>query len=435
MNMKLFIAGIVVCGTFGILAAADWPQFLGPNRDNASSETGLIKTFPKEGPKELWKIDLGPGFGGAAVEGGMVYVLDRDGDKGDILRCVDLATGGQKWSYAYDAPYPHKVQFPGSRSTPLVDKDYVYTIGVLGDMNCVSKTTHQRVWGKQLLKDFGGDLPQWAVSQSPVAYKDTIIVAPLSKTAGVVALSRDKGEIVWKTRAIGDMKYPSPYVTTIGGVDQVIMISGGDKKAAVVTGIDAAKGDILWSNDKFVCGLPIPSPLNVGDGKIFICGAYNGTNSMMLDVKKTGGKWSATPLFTNAKFSSHNANPVLYKDYLYVNGTTMQSKNGFQCMDLKGNIKWQTMPSTDETIPTSKQEVSFGIGNILLAGDVIFALHGDTGELAMIEASPDGYKELARAKVLDAKDKNVWAPLVLSDGKLIVRDQHQMKCFDVKAAE
>jgi outer membrane protein assembly factor BamB len=420
-NMKLFIAGLVVCGTFGILVAADWPQFLGPDRDNVSSETGLVKTFGKEGPKKLWTIDVGPGFGGAAIEGGMVYILDRVGEKGDVLRCLDLATGEEKWSYAYDAP--GKCQFSGSRSTPLVDKDYVYTIGMMGDMNCISKTTHKPVWTRQLLKEFGGQLPTWAVSQSPVAYKDTIIVAPLSKTAGVVALSRDKGAVVWKSDPIGTMQYPSPYVTTIDGVDQVIMISNFGQ----VTGIDAAKGAILWHNDKFECKIPIPSPLNVGDGRIFICGAYNGTGSMMLDVKKTGDKWSATPEFANKKFSSQNANPVLYKDYLYGNGGTSSAGNsGFQCMDLKGKIKWQTMPAKGD--PTD-----FGLGNILLAGDVIFALRGDKGELVMIQPSPDGYKELARAKVLDAKGGTVWAPLAISDGKLIVRDQHQMKCFDVKA--
>jgi outer membrane protein assembly factor BamB len=425
--MKLFIASLVVCTTFGILAAADWPQFLGPNRDNASTEP-VAKSFPKEGPKVLWKLDVGPGFGGPAVDGGMVYILDRDGEKGDILRCLDLAKGEQQWTYAYDAPAvakefgrDSKLQFNGSRSTPLVDKDYVYTIGLMGDMNCISKTTHKPVWTKQLIKDFGGKLPMWAVSQSPVAYKDTIIAAPLSATAGVVAFNRATGAVVWQTPSIGAMKYTSPYVTTIDGVDQVIMISGDGQ----VTGIDATKGGILWQYDKFVCHLPIPSPLNVGDGRIFICGGYN-AGSVMLEVKKANGKWSDTPAFSNLKFGSHNANPVLYKDYLYANGTTVQAKNGFQCMDLKGNIKWQTMPDTD---------VDFEIGNILLAGDVIFAIHGKTGELAMIQPSPDGYKELARVKVLDAKGQTVWAPLVLSGGKLIVRDQHQMKCLDVKAAD
>jgi outer membrane protein assembly factor BamB len=434
--MKSFIAGLVVCGTFGILVAADWPQFLGPNRDNVSGETGLVKAFPADGPKVLWTVDVGPGFGGPAIEGGMVYILDRDGEKGDILRCLDLATGpkGEKnWSYAYDSPSPHKLQYPGSRSTPLVDKDYVYTIGVMGDMNCVSKATHKPVWTKQLIGGFGGKLPQWAVAQSPVAYKDTIIAAPITEQAGVVAFSRDKGEIVWKTPAIGAMQYPSPYVTAIDGVDQVIMISatGKTNNIASITGIDAVKGDILWTYDKWVNELPIASPLNVGDGRIFICGAYN-FGSVMLAARKTGGKWIADPVFTQPKFGSLNANPVLYKGNLYANGAwRVGAKAGFQCMDLKGNFKWQTTALE----PTPKREVNFRLGNILLAGDVIFALNGDTGELAMIEPSPDGYKELARAKVLDARDKTVWAPMAISDGKLIVRDQHQMKCLDVKAGD
>jgi outer membrane protein assembly factor BamB len=432
--MKLFIASLVLCGSFGILFAADWPQFLGPKRDNASTEP-VAKTFPKEGPKELWQVDVGPGFGGPAIADGMVYLLDRDGEKGDILRCIDLVKGdkGEKsWSYAYDAPSSPKLPFPGSRSTPLVDKDYVFTIGVMGDMNCISKTTHRPVWTKHLLKDFGGKLPVWAVAQSPVAYKDTIIVTPLSEQAGVVAFSRDKGDIVWKTAAVGTMQYASPYVTRIDGVDQVIVISGTGKDASIasITGIDAAKGDILWSYDKWDNKLPIASPLNIGDGKIFLCGGFSG-DSFALDIKQGAGKWSADLAFSSRDFTSYNANPVLYKGYLYSNSSTMRKKNGFRCMDLKreGMMMWRT----SDLDPV----VDFGLGNILLAGDVIFALNGDTGELAMIQPSPDGYKELVRAKVLEAKGKNpnVWAPMALSDGKLIVRDQHQMKCLDVKAQD
>jgi outer membrane protein assembly factor BamB len=427
--MRLFIAGLAVCGTFGILAAADWPQFLGPNRDNASTEPGVATTFPAGGPKELWKMDVGPGFGGAAIEGGMVYIMDRDGstasspssgEKADIVRCVDLATGKEQWNFSYDAAMDPKYIL-GSRSTPLVDKDNVYTLGPLGDLYCVSKKTHKPLWCKQLAKDFGAaERPYWYYAQSPAAYKDMIIVAPFAKDVGVVALKRDTGEVVWKSPALGENhSYTSPLVTTIDGVDQVVVMP---KRA---TGIDAATGKVLWTCYKWSAYMPIPSPLYLGEGRIFLCGPYN-AGCALIKVAKGEGKWSAEEVFSHHNFGSWNANPVFYKGYLYANGTTEKDKNGMQCMDLKGEIKWQTAQLDPP--------VDFGAGNVLLADGVIFLLNSGTGELAVVRPSPEGYKELSRAKVLDAKGGNVFAPLAISDGKLIVRDLHQMKCLDVKAA-
>ena len=141
--------------------------YLGPRRDGTSAEKGLLRTWPKEGPKVLWTAPVGIGYGGPVVSGGKVYLLDRDDAVGDKLRALDFATGKELWSFAYAAP--GKFDHPGSRTTPTVDGDNVYTFGPLGDLYCVSTSTHKPVWNKNVWKDFGGgSLPRWALTQNPL---------------------------------------------------------------------------------------------------------------------------------------------------------------------------------------------------------------------------------------------------------------------------
>ena len=147
------IALLVTLSVAGVFAA-DWPGYLGPRRDGTSTEKGLLRTWPKEGPKVLWTVPLGIGFGGPAVSRGKVYLLDRDDKVGDTLRVYDFATGKELWNFAYDAP--GSFEFPGSRTTPTVDGNIVYIAGPLGDLHAIDINTHKPVWHKNIWKDFGG---------------------------------------------------------------------------------------------------------------------------------------------------------------------------------------------------------------------------------------------------------------------------------------
>src|SRR4030042_890039 len=150
MKTELTLIAVIVMVMSGSVLA-DWPQYLGPDRNAISPEKGLLRSWPEAGPKVLWAISLGAGYGGAAVSDGKVYVLDRDGNEKDVLRCLDLTTGEEQWSYSYDAP--GRVQHPGSRSTPAIDGNYVYTCGSFGDLYCFDKNTHKPVWNKNVWKD------------------------------------------------------------------------------------------------------------------------------------------------------------------------------------------------------------------------------------------------------------------------------------------
>lgn len=170
---------IVVMATACNSLAADWPQYLGPDRNSTSPETGLLRSWPQDGPEVLWAVAVGRGYGGPVIQDGKVYVRDRDDEVGDSLRCFDLSSGKELWNFSYDAP--GSVSFPGSRSVPTVDGNHIYSCGHNGDLYCIDMNTRKPVWNKNVWTDFGGELgggyprgpgpasrfPIWAVTRNP----------------------------------------------------------------------------------------------------------------------------------------------------------------------------------------------------------------------------------------------------------------------------
>ncbi|MFB3893012.1 MAG: PQQ-binding-like beta-propeller repeat protein [Phycisphaerae bacterium] len=424
------LAGLVIVSCAAL--AGDWPQFLGPNRDGVSPETGLARTWPEGGPKELWKLDMGPGFGPAAIVAGKVYIMDHKGDQ-DLLRCLDLAKGTEEWSYSYDAPGKVSGGYPGPRSTPAVDDKYIFTIGVFGHVKCFAregkkgddgKVTHEPLWSKNLTdEEFGSKLPQWAFSQSPLVYKDMVIIAPQSKNVGVAALDKATGAVKWKSgpTGAGVITYCSPMLAKIGGKDQIVMESGDRDKGVRVNGIDPADGKILWTYSGWKCDIPVPSPTAIGDGRFFVTGGYRSGCAMFKVEAKTDGTFDVKELWKNADAGSHANNPILWKDHLYF-ASNQNKASGLVCLDLEGNIKWQT-----------KNAPAIDKGGMVMADGLLYLEDGSGGFLRLIDANPEAYKELAKAKVLAGSE--IWGPLSLSDGKLVLRDQKQVKCLDVSAGK
>ena len=237
---------------------------MGPNEDGISPEKNLLKAWPAEGPKVLWTVPMGKGYGGAAVRGGKVYVLDRPDQKQDVLRCLDLASGKEEWKFAYDAP--GNIDHDGSRSTPAVSANRVYTIGPFGQFYCLDLPTHQVIWQKNLLQDYGVKKPNWAVTQSPVLYKTLVIAAPQSSSIGIAAYDAETGKEVWRSGPVGEMAYVTPKLVTIEGTDQFVMVAGNG-----TYGISAADGKTLWKN-AYSCRMAIPNVTSLGNGKIFATG-------------------------------------------------------------------------------------------------------------------------------------------------------------------
>jgi len=458
--VAILAAAVVLLSVGGY--AGDWPQYLGPNRNGVSPETGLARTWPAEGPKVLWTFPLGGGFAGPAVSEGKVYVLDRDGSKQDIVRCIDLASGKEDWNFAYDAP--GSFAKPGSRSTPTVDAQCVYTCGGFGDLYCIDKKTHQPVWHKNIVKDLGGDqIPNWGVSQNPLLYGDLVIVAAQTPKAGVVAFDKKTGDIKWMSTPVGAVGkgggYVSPELVRIAGEDQIVAIGAGKEGQAdqgqqgdrprrgagkakagkqgaaaparaaesegsgggaqTVAGLDPKTGRTLWSYSGWQCKIPVPGVVDIGDGRLFITGGYK-AGSAMIKVEKKGAAYQATEVYKTQAFGTHVHPPILYKGFLYAHCTDNTGRqDGMVCMDLDGNVKWKTGKSPD-----------FERGGYLLAAGLMFDMDGKNGDLYLVELDPQAFKKLASAKLLGTKE--CWAPMALSDGKLLIRDQGQMKCVAVR---
>ena len=345
-----------------------------------------------------------------------------------MLRCIDLASGKEEWTFAYDAPAEakanaklgqYKGNYNGSRNLPAVDAKNVYILGPFGDLNCLRKQTHQSLWSANLIKDFDASLGNWGICQSPVLYKETVIVAPLSNKAGIVAFDKNTGKVIWQSERVGEICWTSPFISTIDCIDQVVMLVGRGEPRLV--GLDAATGKKLWVYHGWKCPNPIASQTDCGKGRFFITGGY-GSGCVMVQVQKDGDAWKTEELFHNKDCGAQAVKPVFYKDCIYANSNDRihGQSNGLMCMDLTGKVAWKT--SNDQTEEN---------GSLLIADGKIFSLSSESGTLRLVQATPEGYKELASAAVTTGR--NIWAPMAISDGKLLLRNRRTLICLDVSA--
>lgn len=422
---KVFVVVIVFASVlFTNAFAADWPQFLGPDRTGISPEKVLARSWKADGPEVLWKMKLGEGYGSGAIKDGKVYILDRVDAKQDVLRCLDLVTGKEEWNFSYEAD--GKIPHPGSRAVPTIDDGKIYIVGPHGLMHCVDAVSRKVVWKKDLLAEFDADLPRWGLVSSPLIYKDMVIVAPQGDKAVVVALKKKTGEVVWKTvEPAGRSSYATPSIANICGVDQVLFNCGGDSRrgsVGKVVGISAADGKLLWVYQGWSGRIPIPYPEPVGKDMVYVSGGY-GAGSVMLKIKKVGEKFETEEVFqmSSKDWKGQIHQPIVHQGHMYVdNNGKSGDKPGLICMTLDGEIKWKT--GDIEGGP------KYDRGGMLMADGMIYVVDAE-GYLRLLEVNPKEYKELASVQLLGGKE--IWAPLAMSDGKLLIRDQEKMLCLDV----
>lgn len=429
------ITVLAICILFSVNTfAVDWPRFLGPDRNSTSPETAILRAWPETGPELLWTVPVGKGYGGPAVKNGKVYLLDRDDSTGDILRSFDLETGEELWSFQYDAPGTYS--FPGSRTVPTVDDNHIYICGPFGHLHCIDIETQKPVWKRNIWTEFGGeDLPIWAITQSPLLYDDMLIIAPQAPEAGVAAFNKYTGELVWNTPPLGNVGYVSPSLVKIDGKDHVVMVTAsarrGEERGNVV-GMDPLTGTILWKYDQWRCDIPVPCAYDVGDNKILVIGGYELGATMLQVEKQADGTYAVAELFVTVEFGDQTKPPIMHNGYFYAQYGTNNRRDGLVCMSMDGEVMWRTRRNPD-----------FNKGSMILVDGLIIATDGANG-LYLIEPSPEGYKPIATAELLKlggVDESNPmtsfggstqnWAPIALSQGRLLVRDQNQMYCIKV----
>ena len=440
LKAKWWIPVYFIIGCLCNIDAQDWPQYLGPDRNGVSSQKNILRSWPVEGPKVLWTVPVGIGYGGPVVEDSKVYLLDRDNEKGDIMRCFDLTSGQELWTYSYDAP--GSVMFPGSRSVPALDGNYVYSCGHNGDLYCFDIHTHKPVWNHNIWTDFGGDeLPIWAITQCPLIYDDLVIVLSQAPEAGAVAYHKLTGEMAWKTPYLGNESYASPSVVNIAGEDHIVVVISSTnyighrelpQTLGKIVGIQPATGKILWDYDKWHCHISVPSAVDAGDNKILVVGGYELGATMIKVEKLINGSYKTTEIFTTEEFGDQTKPPLFIDDHFYAQFGTNRRRDGLVCMNMHGEIMWKT-----------KRDPDFNKGSMIYADGLILATDGSSS-LYLIEPDPSGFKPLASTEILGnrgMKSEGIalrvggstqnWAPIALADGKLLIRDHSRMLCLKV----
>jgi outer membrane protein assembly factor BamB len=300
---RLVLSAIVVLTFVPAALANDWPQWLGPERNNVSTETGLLKTWPQGGPPLKWKAkDLGEGYSAPAVVAGRIYLMGKFGNDENVL-ALDEKEGKPLWSVKIGkvGKNPDAYNYPGPRGTPTVVGDKLYALGSDGDLVCLELTKGETVWKKNLRSDFGGKPGSWVYSESPLVDGEVVIVTPGGKTATVVALGKDDGKLVWKSAPGGGdtAAYSSPIRIDTAGVKQyVVFLKTG------LVGLTASDGKMLWRYDKPANkqGINIPTPI-FHNNQIFGVSGYKAGGGMV-KLAADKDKVSATPDWFSIKLAS-----------------------------------------------------------------------------------------------------------------------------------
>jgi outer membrane protein assembly factor BamB len=397
----------------------DWPGFRGADRTGVSQETGLLKEWPKGGPKLAWKATgLGSGYATPSIASGVVYLLGTKGER-EFLIALSAQDGKRLWETEMGrVAGQNDRQYPGPRSTPTIDGDVLYVIGSDGKLVCAELKGGKVRWHKDLKADFRGQPGNWAYAESPLVDGDVLVCTPGGQTSTLVALKKKTGDVIWKSVVTGSegggrqyatAGYASVIIAEVDGVKQYIQfLSGG------VVGVAAKDGKLLWHYDKPAnrtanCSTPI-----FHDGRVLAASGY-GTGGGCVQLKSNAGKFEAEEVYFVKELQNHHGGIVLVGDHVYGTGA-----NSLLCIDFKtGKIAWQ--------------ERGVGKGSVAYADGHLY-VRSENGPVALVEASPSGYKEKGRFDQPERSNLKSWPYPVIAGGKMYLRDQDILLCYDVKAA-
>jgi outer membrane protein assembly factor BamB len=381
--------------------AEDWPQWRGPNRDGISAETGLLSAWPSGGPKVVWRITgLGIGYSSFAIVKGRMYTQGQRGNQ-EFVIALDVKTGNKIWETPTSRDFEND-RGSGPRGTPTFDNGKLYAMTGDGTVVCLDAATGKILWQLDSVKKFGGAVPHWGYSESPLIDGDRVIVMPGGRGASLVSLDKKTGEVQWKT---GDDRagYSSAILADVGGAKQVVVLS-----AQSAYGVQESTGELLWRYGKVSNNVAnIATPI-YHDGAVFLSSAYD-TGCALLKLNPKGMQ----EVYFNRDMMNHYSSSVLVDGILYG-----YSNANLVAMDFgDGKQLWRNR--------------SVGKGSVTYADKHLYAL-GEEGVVGLIEASPAGYKEVSRFEYQKGSLPS-WSPLVISDGKMYLRDQDNLTSYDIKA--
>ena len=406
MKCALPVAAAVLLGIPTLYAAADWPQWQGPNRTRMAQETGLLKGWPSSGPRVIWTAGgLGAGYGSMAVVGDRVFVQGTRSGRSVVI-ALNRADGKEVWSKALGRTESDD-RGPGPRSTPAVDGDRLYVLTEAGDLACL-KTDGTAVWQRNILSDFRGRQLGWLISESPLVDGAHVIVSPGGPGAGIVKLDKMTGATVWTTKELSDTAgYSSVIAADVQGVRTYMTFT-----ASAGVGVRASDGKLMFRYEKAANGTAnITTPIFFQD-KVFFTSAY-GTGGGLLQLTANNGEVAAREIYFTLDMKNHHGGVVLSDGYLYGFNDSI-----LNCLEFAtGKVIWR-----DRSV--GKGSVTFADGHLYI--------QGENNSFGLAEATPAGYREKGRLQIPD-KGFPSWAHPVISGGRLYVRNQDVLLAYDIKA--
>ncbi len=402
--------------TLRVAAANDWPQWRGLDRTDVSQETGVLKQWPEGGPKQVWlNKDAGLGYSGFSIVGGKLFTMGARGET-EFLIALDANTGKQLWCTEIGALLTNNWG-DGPRGTPTVDADRVYALGGQGTLVCCDVAGGKLLW-KKTMKELGGKVPQWGYTESPLVDGKLVVCTPGGAQGAMAALDKMTGAVVWQSKEFTDLaQYSSIIVVNHNGARQYIQLT-----MQSVAGVAAADGKLLWRSDWVGKIAVIPTPI-FHDGCVYVTSGYKAGCKLV----KIGEGNQVSDVYSSPLMENHHGGVVLVGDYLY--GHSLSA--GWVCQNFK----------TGEQVWADKKVLGKGAIGCCTEG-LLYCLSESNGKdpaaVVLIEASPKGWKEHGRF-TLDPQTTQrsskgrIWTHPVVANGKLYLRDQELIFCFDVKA--
>lgn len=391
----------------------EWSRWRGPNGDNISQEKGLLTEWSKDGPPLAWRTrGLGRGYSSVAIQNGKLYTLGNKG--GNRLHCRNVEDGSEVWQATFGDGDPN--------CTPTCDGDQIYALSRNGVLACVNAADGKIVWSRDFVKDFGGSVPTWGYSESPLVDGDRIICTPGSNKALLAALNKATGETIWTTalekdpgKGHGGAGYSSVVISNGGGIKQYVTLTGKG-----VVGVDAKTGKLLWGYNNIANGTAnIPTPI-IKDDYVFCSSGYGDGGSALLKLSKqgTGIKADEVYYFPANKLQNHHGGMILLGKHIYMGHG---HNNGFPvCVEmLTGKDAWRPGRGPGK----ESAAVAYADGHIYF--------RYQDGTIALIEATPKEYRLKGEFKMASHNDAS-WPQPVIAGGKLYLRDQDELLCYDIR---
>lgn len=403
--VRLRLSAVLFAGWLVMSASAtDWPQWRGLERNGISPETGLLDTWPKGGPPQIWKTQgLGQGYSALAISQGRLFTQGQRGDHQFVL-ALDAATGKKLWETPTGPAFPQN-RGDGPRGTPTVDGDRLFAMAGEGTLSSLDARTGVILWKMNIAEKFGGRAPNWGYSESPLVDGSNLIVTPGGPGAAIVALDKKTGNLIWKSQS-DPAAYSSPIAAEVGGIRQIIVFTSEG-----VVGLRPNDGALLWRYDRVANRTAnIATPI-FQNGFVFVSSAY-GTGCALLKLTAEGGTVKATEVYFSREMQNHYSTSIVVGDSAYGFSNAILTAMNLET----GRVAWR--------------DRSVGKGSVTYADGKLYLLSED-GVVGLAEATSAGYREKSRFEIPRGAFPT-WTPLVISGGRLYLREQDNLYCFDIR---